>query len=404
MYLRIEQDNTAVEEVNSYVITKLYDLSIGGNISNTSDLKGRLHTTATYGDYITHLTTTYPDLYINANNVYVSFQDKNVENVLAAQIGDGTGVTEAQMLARTAYIGFFRSNNLIVSFNELYKFQNVTQTSTESWDFRGCTELQEIDLRNFTYIGKNVFRSDSKLRTVGNTTNLLKVDDDAFGGCSSLQTINLSSCTEIGIGAFDSCSSLSNLDLSNIRKFGAGCFKNCTSLGINQDLEITTTQTDIGSNAFQGTKYRSVVVHGSSLNKIGGYPGAGVYGTFSYMSSCVKQDFSDTVITKAEGLSGGMTSLTTIIYPSTITTVNMMNYRESGAGNNITTVVILATTVPTIESYSDYWSFYGLPNLNFYVPDASLNDYKTATTWSEFASRIHGLSELSSDVTWATKT
>ena len=54
-HLKIEQNNGVIEEVSSAVIDKLYDIVHSGNLDNTSNLIGRLHTTATYQDYIDYL-------------------------------------------------------------------------------------------------------------------------------------------------------------------------------------------------------------------------------------------------------------------------------------------------------------------------------------------------------------
>ena len=52
------------------------------------------------------------------------------------------------------------------------------------------------------------------------------------------------------------------------------------------------------------------------------------------------------------------------------------------------------TTPPTLNSnaYNGTHS-----DLKIYVPDASVEAYKTATNWSQYSSRIKGISELPSD-------
>lgn len=42
-HLYIEQDTGSTEEVTSAIISKLYALASSGDLDNTSDLKGRLH-------------------------------------------------------------------------------------------------------------------------------------------------------------------------------------------------------------------------------------------------------------------------------------------------------------------------------------------------------------------------
>lgn len=58
---------------------------------------------------------------------------------------------------------------------------------------------------------------------------------------------------------------------------------------------------------------------------------------------------------------------------------------------NLQTIKLRATTPPTVESST----LRNIPSrVQFYVPDASVEAYKTADIWSSYASRIHPLSEI----------
>lgn len=103
MHVKIEQNNTAIEEVNGAVIAKLYQLAkrnVNG-LDNSSNLVGRLHTTATYQEYIDLLTQKYQDLYINADKYYIHFDDSEVQRILANVIGDGIGVSSVDAAGLT---------------------------------------------------------------------------------------------------------------------------------------------------------------------------------------------------------------------------------------------------------------------------------------------------------------
>ena len=47
-HLKIQQNNSATEEVSSAVISKLYEIVQSSTLDSTSDLVGRLHTTSTF--------------------------------------------------------------------------------------------------------------------------------------------------------------------------------------------------------------------------------------------------------------------------------------------------------------------------------------------------------------------
>ena len=58
------------------------------------------------------------------------------------------------------------------------------------------------------------------------------------------------------------------------------------------------------------------------------------------------------------------------------------------------TLVIKATTPPSLYNTAVLGDTNNCP---IYVPDASVEAYKTATNWSSYASRIKGISELPID-------
>jgi hypothetical protein len=74
----------------------LYELAISGDLDNTSDLKGRLHTTIGYREPINYLNTTYQDLYISADDYAIPFEDPNMAAYLNnLGIGSNGMITEA---------------------------------------------------------------------------------------------------------------------------------------------------------------------------------------------------------------------------------------------------------------------------------------------------------------------
>ena len=73
--------------------------------------------------------------------------------------------------------------------------------------------------------------------------------------------------------------------------------------------------------------------------------------------------------------------LTSITIPSSVT--NIYNYAFNGC-TSLTSITSLATTPPTLGAVV----FFNTNNCPIYVPAASVNAYKTATNWSEYADRI----------------
>ena len=59
---------------------------------------------------------------------------------------------------------------------------------------------------------------------------------------------------------------------------------------------------------------------------------------------------------------------------------------------NLTTVIFRSTTPPTCTNTNSTFSINN--NVTFYVPDNSVSAYQSATVFSNYASRIRGISEL----------
>ena len=94
--------------------------------------------------------------------------------------------------------------------------------------------------------------------------NVTSIVSSAFSGCSSLQSINIpESVTSIGSYTFGECSSLQNINIpESVTSIGNNAFYDCSSL---QSITIPSSVTSIGSNAFNGW-YGGTMVCSSSAN------------------------------------------------------------------------------------------------------------------------------------------
>ena len=116
-HLRIEQNNGVIEEVSSSIITKLYEIAHAG-LDVSSNLQGRLHTPIAYRYEIQYLTSTYPNLYISADDYAIPFEDpKMVTYLNSIGVGSNGMITEAQAAAATIVAN--SANTEVTKFNEL---------------------------------------------------------------------------------------------------------------------------------------------------------------------------------------------------------------------------------------------------------------------------------------------
>ena len=279
-HLRIEQ-NTTPEIVTSDVIHKLYetakaiiDAEEANDVQESQvSLKGNLQVSKAYGDEIDWLEAKFPDLHITTTGgKYIRFADPEVLRVLLANnIGDGTGVTEADASAVTYIDRLFFGNTTVTSFNELRYFTGGVQLLNGA--FQNTSNLQSIDLSTVSFLSERCFNS-SGITGVINLPNITSMQPLVFNnckniteinfgplltsiangtctGCSNLQKVTgLSNKTTVPEGMFNNCQKLSNIDIdfSKVTNIGDAAFQNCKLL-TSVDLSSCTT---IGQSAFQG--------------------------------------------------------------------------------------------------------------------------------------------------------
>lgn len=80
------------------------------------------------------------------------------------------------------------------------------------------------------------------------------------------------------------------------------------------------------------------------------------------------------------------TSLEIVDLPSTVASIGKSVFNNDTA---LKTVICRATTPPTLGT-----SVFPTEVENIYVPDGSVNSYKSATNWSTYADKIKGISEM----------
>ena len=264
--LRVIQSSVKEPLSTSDVISKLYNLitrqvSHEDAYDSESNFIGEIDTPNTYKEYVDLIKEKFPLLTINPAGLYVMFTDPEVLRILNSKIGDGTGITEEAMLACTTWtINWFKDNGTIETFNEFYKFRNVTSLPSKA--FNNCTKLKEINISNIQTVESECFRFSTKLTKVI-ATNLTTVKSMAFreiplsSECdfghnltvleytafakTNITEIDLSNVTIMGDEVFSNCTSLVDIhtDLSNVTSMGSRCFYGCEAL--TGDFIINTT-------------------------------------------------------------------------------------------------------------------------------------------------------------------
>lgn len=203
-HLKVEQNTGTIEQVDKSVIAELYELLAYNVLDSSSNLQGRIHTSATYQEYIDYIRAKYPDLYITSDNIYIKFADSAVENVLKTAIGDGIGVTVAQAQATTnsQIYDLFSGNTNIEQFDELRFFTSITTMPA----FNNCTNLQHIQIpASLREIYTNQLNNCTSLTSIGDTSNVQRFNPNQsyFFRALRLDQTKLQSLT--GVFSSQSC-------------------------------------------------------------------------------------------------------------------------------------------------------------------------------------------------------
>ena len=204
-----------------------------------------------------------------------------------------------------------------------------------------------------TSIGKNAFRDCSSLASITIPNGVTSIGGQAFDGCSSLASITIpDSVTSIGSYAFYNCSSLASVTIPNgVTSIGGSVFSGCKSLA---SVTIPDSVTSIGNYAFESCSSLVSVTIPDSVTSIGNY-------AFYICYSLTSVTIGNGVTSIGEDAFWGCSSLAEVYCkPTTPPTGNTRMFINNASGRKI------------------------------YVPNESVEAYKSTDGWSRYADDIVG--------------
>ena len=196
-----------------------------------------------------------------------------------------------------------------------------------------------------------VERSAASITIPSGTT---KIGNYAFTYYDGLTSVNIpDTVTRIEESAFEKCSSLTSIDIpSGVTSIGDNAFTQCSSL---TSIDLPDSVTSIGGSAFRYCRGLTSCTIGSGVTSIG------------------------------QGAFYGCRKLTSVTLGTSVTSIDNYAFYEC---SRLTSITCLAATPPTLAQYG---VFDNTNNCPIYVPSASVNAYKSATSWSTYASRIQAI-------------
>lgn len=328
---------------------------------------------------------------------------------------------------------------------------SVTELGVEAFCPNGASYWQNLTgitlSNNLQTIGKNAFNGRRSVRkfalpnslvTIGESafancvsakfsfgSNIETIDKNAFLNCMSMQNITIpNSTTSLGESAFKNCSGATVLSIgSSLKTINNYTFKNCSSL---KRIDVPDNVQNIESNVFDGctsasaatigsgckqiqndlfngcTNLQNVVfANGSETSTIGNY-------TFYGCKNLTSVTFSNTLDTIGFNTFQGCIKLTEVVYPDSVRSIGMQQFYNNYSVKSITigsgcvfiggndgiygctSYTCKATTPPTLSLGLNFGE--GV-DYKIYVPSESVEDYKTANEWSNYADHIFPITE-----------
>ena len=313
--------------------------------------------------------------------------------------------------------------------------------------FSDCSNLSTITIPDSVMsIGNSAFSNCSNLTNIRIPDSVTSIGNFAFNGCSNLTKITIpDSVTKIGDYAFQNCSSLSSIKLPvGIKNIGIGAFTFCCSL---TSITLPNSITNIAEQLFLGSGLSSVIIPENvksigpfafqkcndlasisipeSVETIGHY-------AFSLCSNLVSISIPEKISSIESGLFWGCSSLFAISIPDKVTSighyafdgcsslqsiiipkdVNCINDCVFSGCSSLRTIIIpeKITSIgynaltgcinlesiylkPSSPPLGDATMFNETNNCPIYVPLNSINNYRTAQYWSDYADRIQAIPE-----------
>jgi len=256
-----------------------------------------------------------------------------------------------------------------------------------------CTSINSLSVSGETQLEEGVFSENGSCGTfivegvyndrVLVSNNIVIRCSDYFGRpnyynlnlCGTRSCIIPSGVTRIGKAAFNDASNLGSVTIpEGVASIGDQAFGHCSYL---TSITIPETVTSIGEGAFEGCRLLENIVLPPQLRRI-------EVATFS--SSGIKNILlPDGIQYIGDRAFGFCSALESIVLPSSLTTLGNTVFWIC---NNLISVTVPCDTPPSIGQNVFLFTH---KDLVIYVPAESVDTYKAATNWSEYANRIQAI-------------
>lgn len=238
------------------------------------------------------------------------------------------------------------AGEIVIPDTFTYQSKKYTITSIGDNAFNTCDGLTAVSLPNsITVIGYKAFRMCTGLTSVTIPNSVITIEEEAFIDCWVLSSVTISNAvTTIKYQTFKDNFELKSIVIPNsVTEIEPGAFSNCTGL---ESVSLPDNITEI--DGFHNCSALTSIEIPNSVIHIG----------YAF-SSC--------------------TSLTTVIIGSSAESIWSSAFDNC---NSLETIYCNAVVPPFVHDEAFYNVV--LSSVSLYVPEESINDYKTADVWKEF--------------------
>ena len=265
--------------------------------------------------------------------------------------------------------------------------------------FMGCINITSITIpRSVSSIGMYAFMRCS-IPSIEIPDSVTKIDIGAFQNCSKLSAIVIpESVSEIYYNTFMNCSSLASISIpESVIRIGTNAFTNCTNL---KSIDLPESVSTLDAYAFRGCTGLSSIVLPKYIQQIGIYT---FYGCSNLQSVSIPSGvtaigdyaFYECSSLKDIILPGALTtigqfvfeycsSLSTLDIPASVTSIGRGAFLACA---NLSSLTVRPITPPDAGIDLCSWTIGPI-----YVPAGSIEAYKTAKNWRDFADHFQPIS------------
>ena len=259
--------------------------------------------------------------------------------------------------------------------NIVFVDDNIKAKLVAAFDTNGDGELSYDEAEAVSSLNSSVFGDDNDFTSFDEFryfTGVTSIPVAFFSGWSCLKSITLpSSISSIGMAAFNECTSLASIIIpEGITLLPTAVFRECSSLS---NVVLPNSLVAIGDAAFALCSSLETLTIPEGVQRIQN----GAFGDSGLRSVSLP---SSLIIIEG-GVFQNCTNLTSVVIPESVTRI----YSNAFHGcSNLESVYCLPETPPSIGDET----FYDTNSCPIYVPAESVDAYKTAEYWSEYADRI----------------